>query len=48
MDVAVGHGCSAHESGLAAGLLGCYTRWLLTKLDTETEKQRIVPKSRES
>ena len=48
VDVAVAHGCSAHESGVAAGLLGCYTRWLLTKLDTETEKQRIVPKSRES
>ena len=44
VDVAVAHGCSAHESGVAAGLLGCYTRWLLTKLDTETEKLRIVPK----
>ncbi|XP_028395060.1 UPF0764 protein C16orf89-like [Dendronephthya gigantea] len=33
VDVAVKHGCSAHESGVAAGILGLYARWLLTKVD---------------
>ena len=37
VDVVVGHGCSAHESGVAAGLLGSYAKWLLVKLDTGTE-----------
>lgn len=26
------NGCSSHESGVGAGLLGLYTKWLLTKL----------------
>lgn len=45
VDVSVAHGCSAHQSGVAAGLLGCYTKWLLTKLDTGTEGPSTVLKT---
>ncbi|XP_046844707.1 UPF0764 protein C16orf89 homolog [Xenia sp. Carnegie-2017] len=31
-DVIVDHGCSSHESGVAAGLLGLYTKWLVEKM----------------
>ena len=43
VDVVVEHGCSAHESGVAAGLLGIYARWLLTKVDVGTEKLATTP-----
>ena len=43
VDVSVAHGCSAHESGVAAGLLGLYTKWLLIKLDTSVQKPTTVP-----
>lgn len=46
VDVSVAHDCSAHESGVAAGLLGCYTKWLLTKLDTGKEEPSIVPNTK--
>ena len=36
VDVTLDHGCSSHESGVAAGYLGLYTKWLLTKLDTSS------------
>ncbi|XP_046844706.1 UPF0764 protein C16orf89 homolog [Xenia sp. Carnegie-2017] len=35
MDVTVDHGCSSHESGVAAGLLGLYTKWILQNIYTE-------------
>ena len=42
VDVSVAHGCSAHESGVAAGLLGCYAKWLLAKLNTGIEKPTVI------
>ncbi|XP_046844708.1 UPF0764 protein C16orf89 homolog [Xenia sp. Carnegie-2017] len=32
VDVIVDYRCSAHESGVAAGLLGLYTKWLVEKM----------------
>ena len=46
VDVSVAHGCSAHESGVAAGLLGSYTKWLLTKLDVGKEEPSVVPNAK--
>lgn len=45
VDVTVAHGCSAHESGVAVGLLGSYVNWLLFKLDRSGAKKLNAPKA---